>query len=131
MSVSGIPDEVARFVTKHIDSVEQLEVLLLLSGSSDRQWSAAGVAQELRIAPESAAYRLTDLAARGLLETDGGTEPLYRYRPRSGVADQAVSGLAQAYRERRVSIINLIFSKPLDKIQTFADAFKLRKDQKP
>ena len=28
-----------------------------------------------------------------------------------------------------MTVINLIFSKPVDKIRTFADAFRLRKDE--
>ena len=43
--------------------------------------------------------------------------------------DQAVVRLAKDYAERRVTVITLIFSKPVDKLRTFADAFRLRKDK--
>jgi hypothetical protein len=43
--------------------------------------------------------------------------------------DAAVAQLAKDYAERRVSVITLIFSKPVDKLRTFADAFRLRKDK--
>jgi hypothetical protein len=33
--------------------------------------------------------------------------------------------------KRRVTVINSIYSKPIDKIRTFADAFRLRKDEDP
>jgi hypothetical protein len=42
--------------------------------------------------------------------------------------DRAIAGLAQAYTDRRVSVITLIFSKPVDKLRSFTDAFKLRRD---
>jgi hypothetical protein len=41
-----------------------------------------------------------------------------------------VDEVAAAYPRFRVSIINLIFSKPIDKIRTFADAFRLTKEEK-
>ncbi len=37
-------------------------------------------------------------------------------------------GLAEGYAERRVTVINLLFSKPVERIRTFADAVRLRKD---
>lgn len=130
MTDAGIPDEVRAFIAEHIDSVEQVEVLLLLRRSGDREWTADAVSDELRTNPGSAAERLADLTARRLIAPAGGApeRPGYRYAPGTPALDQAVRGLDQAYAERRVSVINLIFSKPIDKIRTFADAFRLRKD---
>jgi len=34
-----------------------------------------------------------------------------------------------SYADRRVTVIGLIFSKPVDKIRSFADAFRIRKDR--
>ena len=83
-------------------------------------------ARELRIAAASAEDRLCDLTRRGMLQpTD---EQNYRYAPRERRLDEAVGALASAYSERRVSVINLIFSKPTDRIRTFADAFRVRRD---
>jgi hypothetical protein len=53
----------------------------------------------------------------------------FHYAPASGSPlDAAVAQLARDYAERRVTIITLIFSKPVDKLRSFADAFRLRKD---
>ena len=38
------------------------------------------------------------------------------------------SALDRAYAERRVTVINLIFSKPIDKLRSFADAFRIKKE---
>ncbi|WP_240481198.1 hypothetical protein [Sandaracinus amylolyticus] len=108
-------------------SVEQLEILLLLRGHAERDWNAEEVAKELRIASISAGNRLADLAARGLLtEASPGR---FRYAPNDPAMHAAVEGLAKVYPERRVSVIEIIFSKPNDVIRTFADAFKLRRDK--
>jgi hypothetical protein len=53
----------------------------------------------------------------------------YRYAPRTDDLGQAVAQLAREYPVYRVSIVNLIFSKPIDKIRTFADAFRFTKDE--
>jgi len=115
---------VRRFVAVHIHSAEQLEVLLLLRARVDETWTAATVARELRIQPDSAANRLEDLHARDLLaREEGGT---YRYAPQGG-ARAAVDELADCYSRRKVSVISLIYSKPSDQVMTFADAFKFRR----
>jgi len=118
---------VRRLIADHIDSVEQLEILLLLYQHPERSWSAESVARELRVSPMSAGDRLKDMTRAAILARVPGAEGEYRYAPERQMGE-AVAGLAAAYSERRVTVINLIFSKPVDKIRTFADAFRLRRD---
>ncbi|HUG90377.1 MAG TPA: hypothetical protein VML55_06070 [Planctomycetaceae bacterium] len=122
------PDDVQRLLSEHISSVAQLEVLLLLREQRERAWSAAEVAKALYTTPEMVAEQLADLERRGLLAFDAGAEPQYRYWPASPELDNQVSRLDTIYRERRVAVITYIYSQPLDKVRTFADAFRLRKD---
>ncbi len=128
MRESGLPDEVRRLIVDHIESVEQLEILLLLYQQQGRTWTADEVARELRVAASSAGERLEELQRDAILSRVDGEPGRYRYVPASSKLDEAVGGLATAYSERRVTVINLIFSKPVDKIRTFADAFRLRRD---
>lgn len=125
MSTSSLPSRVQDFLHLHIDSVEKLEVLLLLRAEPSRSWTGRTVADALRIAEESARGRLTDLCARGLLSC--GTEDGYRYGPRSAQDGLAVDELAGEYARRRVSVISFIFSKPSEGVRSFADAFSFRK----
>jgi hypothetical protein len=125
---SDLPEGVRRFIYRHIHSVEQLEILLLLHRNPGRAWSADAVARELRIASESGAERLEDMARDKLLVRQGVSPKEYRYGPENMKLDDAVRGLAAEYVKRRVTVINSIYSKPIDKIRTFADAFRLRKD---
>jgi hypothetical protein len=129
VSDAGLPPRVQRFITTHIDSLEKLEVLLLLRARADREWTAAAVSLELRITESSAALRLADLASRRLLVVDGATPPAYRYSPADSEDVQAVTELAAAYGAKRVSVISFIFSRPLDKVRGFAEAFVLKKDK--
>ena len=128
MQVGELPETVRRFIIDHIESVEQLEILLLLLRRPDEAWSAQGVARELRISELSAGERLEDLHRDGVaVQVHDGAEESYRYSARNAQLDESVRGLASAYAERRVTVINLIFSKPTDKISTFANAFRFWK----
>src|SRR5688572_2004864 len=121
-----IPKDVLEFISRHIDSIEQLEVLMLARAAPRRGWTADEVAAELRISVASAARRLEALTASGLLAAAGAQ---HRYAPRDPALDAAAAGLEAAYRDRRVAVIGFIFSKPLDAVQEFADAFRLKKDK--
>jgi hypothetical protein len=125
---SSIPDEVRRFLLQCIDSVEQLEVLLLLHKTPGQAWSAESVAQALYSNPDSIGRRLAGLHANGLLSQ---AEPSsYSYQPKTPALDDTVSLLADTYRQRRVAVITVIASKPMEKVRAFSDAFRLRKKDK-
>jgi hypothetical protein len=126
--VRAIPDEIHRFLHANIDSVEQLEVLLLLrrerdSGERDGDWTAESVARVLYSQPSSIAGRLASLQAKGLVANSGAG---YRYAPKSDAVRDTVSRLAETYRERRVAVITVIASKPMENVRAFSDAFRLR-----
>lgn len=124
----GISPEVRAFIAGQIESVVQLEMLLLLHTDPLRAWSADELAKELRIEPAWAGAQLLLLAQRGLLSVADSNGASYRYGPNTPELAQAVDGLAKAYTDRRVTVISLIYSKPVDTLKTFADAFRLRKD---
>lgn len=128
MSDEAIQQEIRSFIADYIDSVVQLEVLLLLHTSPDVTWTAHDIARELRIDPAWADAQLADLCTRQLLVCSDDTPHLYRYGPSTPQLDETVKGLAKVYEQRRVSVINFIYSKPIDNLKNFADAFRLRKD---
>lgn len=124
---SDIPEAVRRFVLECIDSVEQLEVLVLLHGSPAVTWSPEAVATTLYSNRQSIALRLAGLHAKGVLAS---TEASYRYLPKTPELDATVSLVAQTYRQRPVAVITMIASKPMEKVRAFSDAFRLRKKDK-
>lgn len=107
---SGLGAGVQSFLARYIQSVEQLEVLLLLVRTAPKEWASEAVAAELRVASSSAQERLQDLERRGLVVRG---EAAHRYQPRAE-QDAAVRQVADAYRERRVAVINCIFSSQTD-----------------
>ncbi|SEM48276.1 hypothetical protein SAMN05444354_117113 [Stigmatella aurantiaca] len=129
MSDAAIPPRVQRFIATHIDSIEKMEVLLLLRAHTTREWNAKDVSLELRITEASAVARLKDLTARRLLSELDTRPPTYRYYPASSEDAQDIAELQATYSLRRVSVISFIFSKPNDRVRGFADAFRLKRDK--
>jgi hypothetical protein len=121
-----IPQDVVRFLAEHIDSVVQLEVLLLLQSRLSSAVAAPEVAGTLRISPEWTEAALAKLARAGILVSEGVN---YRYAPSTPEMAATIERLAAAYEDRRVTVISLIFSKPPDPIKQFTDAFRFRKEE--
>ncbi len=128
MAVGEITEAVKNFIHQHINSVEQLEVLLWMLNSNNREWSAADLSRELYIQAASASTRLADLERSRLLKASQSTPPLYRYAPAEPALDQAAREVDAAYSIRRVGIINLILERPLDNVRVFSNAFRIRRD---
>jgi hypothetical protein len=125
----AIPERLKAFIADQIDSVVQLEILLLLHAHAHQEFSAAQVAQELRIDAAWAEPQLTELCARGTLACTGGSPSLYRYAPASPQVHETIDQLAQMYSTHRVTLTTLIFSKPPSPVRSFSDAFRLRRDR--
>ena len=123
--MNGLSDDVYQFLYQNIESVEQLEVLLLLLGRRERGWSPDEVARELYSHPTSVARRLAMLLGQGLLrEIEPGC---YQYAPRTGALHATVRRVADTYHERRVAVVTLIASKPIENVRAFSDAFRIRR----
>jgi DNA-binding IclR family transcriptional regulator len=123
--VNRLPEDVQHFVHQNIDSVEQLEVLLLLWRSPERGWTSEDVATAVYSHPSSVVRRLALLLDQGLLR-----EPApgcFQYAPRTAQLHQTVTHLDHMYRERRVAVITLIASKPIENVRAFSDAFRIRR----
>ncbi len=120
-----IPDDVREFLLKKIDSVAELEALLLLRKFADENWTVGELAKRLYVADSAASELLARLAASGLCV---GGDGLYRYQPSGEEERQTVDRLAEAYARSLIPVTNLIHAKP-SRIQQFADAFRFRKDK--
>jgi hypothetical protein len=122
-----ITREVQQFIQQYLNSVEQLEVLLLLSAHSaveQREWSAQEVSRQLYTQPHSAGLRLESLQEVGLVrEVKPGR---FCYSPSSRELDDTVRALGRAYRERKDSVIQLIFARPPEALRTFTKSLRLR-----
>jgi hypothetical protein len=125
-----IPDDVARFILEKIDTIAQLEALLLLRGDPNRTWSSSILSQRLYTSEKETVDALERLCAAGLTVPLRSNPILYRYEPISPELRALVDRTAEAYSKHLVPVTNLIHSKPKTRVQEFADAFRIRKEDK-
>lgn len=119
---------VRRFIAEHIDSVTQLELLRVLHRDPTVSWTADEAGREMRLPTGWAAMHLERFDALGLLESSGGSDPRYRYRPDSEWA-ALVDEVAETFRLRRTSMTALIFAPTTRDISLLSDAFLLRREE--
>ena len=130
-SVRPIPEAVDRFLAQYVNSIEYLEILLLLADNPERPFTVEEVAQEIYTVPVSASRRLEKIVADKLAEATEGSAKSYRFAPVDQALRAQIAQVAQTYRERRVAVITLIASRPMENVRAFADAFRLDKKDKP
>jgi hypothetical protein len=120
-----LPAELKNFIVRHVLSVEQLEVLLLIGRCRDRSWTVTELSRELRGNEVSVAHWLRLLVAGQLVvETEDG----FRFQS-SPENTRAVESLDRSYRERPVPMIELIYSRPNPHLS--ADSQSLRIQNHP
>jgi hypothetical protein len=111
------------FVASFIGSVEQLEILCLLSQAPARWWTPKEVLHVVRSSAPSVRDCLEMYVKKGLMVSDSGS---YRYQPRLPELEICVCELSQAYSECRVAVIEMIYAKPNERVQDAAKPFRFR-----
>ena len=118
-----LPSAVMQFLARHIATVEELEILLLLAKDGGKAWHAEEIYQVVKSSRKSVEQGLAKFIAAGLVTTAGTT---FSIGPLSG--DSIIHELARRYREMPVRVIATIYQRPRDSVQDFADAFKFRRN---
>jgi hypothetical protein len=129
MAEHVIPADIRQFILNRIDSIAQLEALLLLRSDPRMEWSVEVVAQRLYISEHETALILVRLCAEGFLIAHNSQSSSYQYFPSSSRLKEIVDRLADSYSKHLVPVTNLIHGKSKNRIQEFADAFRLREEK--
>jgi hypothetical protein len=125
--VPDVAPELREFLVSKFSSMEQLDVFVLLFRSSPRQWSAMEVAQELKMAPQSAEMRLFLMTSAGLLASSEAPSLTYRYDPAPAL-DMLAKATTKIYQSDRPSLTSILEGPgPGATARIFADAFRLKK----
>lgn len=119
-----------RFLRLHVESFDELNVLLLVAAES-RQWTSESLAQALKMTSAAAESALGQLVARALVAGPSTPDGAYKYAPASVDIDLMVKALAVARREQPLALTNVMNAQAMDRLRraalkAFADAFKLR-----
>jgi hypothetical protein len=120
------PEEVRQFIGRNISSLAQLELLLFLHRERSRSWDTSEIGRHLSFAPSMSAALLNELLSRGFVSQNADS---FQYRCIDAQTDEVVGKLAETYRIRRVAVTNEIYAKPLNRLKSFSDAFRFRKDE--
>lgn len=123
MADDVIPDDVRDFILRHIDSIAQLEALLLLRANKSERWDVARIAARLYVGEDEIRDMLTQLCSNGFLSCK---DDVFHYDCAPAL-QPTVDRLAEVYRRHLIPVTNAIHSKPR-RIREFANAFKFRKD---
>jgi hypothetical protein len=118
-----VAGDIKEFLLAHIDSIAQLEALLLLRATPDKLWDAGAAARRLYIGEREGQEILARLSAEGLISRDDNA---YRYAPASDKT-ALIDRLAETYARQLIPITNIIHQRP-GRIRQFADAFKLKRE---
>jgi hypothetical protein len=129
VSESGFSEQLDKFIALEINSLEQLEILLFVSGNPHKWWTAQDVYNVVKSSVQSVTDRLDEMVERGFLRREADTEIRYQFAPADENVWNLTSELRNAYKEKSVKVVQAIYSKPPDAVQEFAKAFRLRKDK--
>jgi hypothetical protein len=103
-----LPDAVRRFVSLRIDSVAELEGLLVVQSSPGQAWGARELARRLYIGETEARSVLHALHREKLMSRHGDR---FDYQPASDDLRRDVEALAAAYPRFLIPITRLIHAK--------------------
>ncbi len=105
-----VPVDIRDFVLRYIETVTQLEILLLLFSEPGREWNPAVISSRLSSNESAVTERLEGLRAQKLVAMNrvaGIT--LYRFLFENAEVSHRVRGLAEAYRLKKARVIEIIY----------------------
>jgi len=125
MGSDELSENVVRFIADYIDSVPQLEALLLLRDTAPRAWSVEELAARIYVSPPATQDLANALERRRLVHRDDAG----RFALHCEAADAAtLAEVAGTYRRRLPQVAGLIHSKASLGVLEFARAFRLKKE---
>lgn len=123
-------EQIDRFLVDEIDSIPQLEALLLLWRQRPHSCSRDEIAHSLYISPELARDVVRHLVQHRLIvETKPGAERFVLLFE-SAERESLIADLAEVYRRELVRVTHLIHGKASRAVRDFASAFRFKKEER-
>ena len=122
--------QIDQFLVDEIDSIPQLEALLLMWRDVPRNWLREEIAKSLYISAELARDVLRHLEQHRLIEELDGESTRYALRLESRERREMLADLAEVYRHELVRVTNLIHGKASRAVRDFASAFRFKKEER-
>ena len=128
MTSPEIPARVLQFLAERIDTVPQLEALLLLWENPQRLWSEEELAARIYVGRPVAATIMQALQRQQLVTTESGSGRC-GYNPQWDPSGEVMPEVAAAYSRHLVQLATFIHSRASTAVREFARAFDLKKDR--
>jgi DNA-binding IclR family transcriptional regulator len=128
MSAGQIAKGVLSLLEDHIESYEQLRVLLLLREARGGPCTAKAIATRLTFSLSDTEEALAGLARAGLVQSEGDGPTLFGYGLLAQELRQDIDRLAEACKDQTLEVMRLMSKNATDRVrtralQTFGDAF--------
>jgi hypothetical protein len=128
MSPHELPPLVLEFLSRHLRSLEELQLLIAVMQSPDRWWDANSAARELDLRPSEARRALDHFAASNLLDIKITGDVRYQFHPGTDELRAAARAVLAAYRADPLAMVRLMTTMAKGGIHDFADAFRIWRD---
>ncbi len=123
-------EEIYRFILNQIDSVPQMEALLLVWESRPKKWAESEIAERLYIGIDAVRNIMQELVRRRLLAADTQqSAKQYFYESKPEDLDSLIEAVAATYRRDLVRVSTFIHTKASSAVRDFAKAFKFTKER--
>ncbi len=116
---------VLRFIDRFIDTIPELEALLILYESSPKAWNTPDMARRLYVYQEEAEAILSKLRRAGLALGDETSGSSFNDETREKAT---VHMLGETYRRHLTLLTRAVHAKAPRGIREFARAFDIKKD---
>jgi hypothetical protein len=126
MISAPIAPRVLKFVSENLDTVPELEALLLMSESGDRAWTDVELGSRTYVSPQAARLVLEALCRRGFVTADASA---FRFAPSTAENRELIQELAAAYRLHLIPLTTFLHSKGTSSVKEFARAFDMKRDK--
>jgi hypothetical protein len=125
MSPGELPEHVRDLISIAIPTIDALEILVLLT-QRDREWTVAEISAAASASDAVVRESLAAFQGAGLVTHVAESE--YRLIPSARDTHAGLRDLLLAYQRRPVTLIRTVYAIADGKrIQSFADAFRLKK----
>jgi hypothetical protein len=118
---------VVAFVTDHVRTLGELQLLIAIIQSGDRWWDASAAARESGLSLPAARRALDFFGTHNLLDIRITGDVRYQYHPGTSELRERAEACAAAFRTRPLDLAQLVTGPSPSSVRDFADAFRVRR----
>ena len=124
----GLPPSIQSFLRDDVETLQQLELLIVLMNDPGRWWDAPAVARQIGVEISDARAGLERLASRNLLAITISSDVRYRFQPGTPALRETTDRVAETIRRNSLDVYRFVAGLRNRAVRDFADAFRIRRD---